>query len=386
LREEVAAVLEHEQTAREQPFTKLADDLRRTLFPRITQEQFTDAYAQTITFALLLARNAGIAFEGLDLPMIGHKLSKQSALIGRALTVLTNPAGADNLLAIESLRRIIGAADWDQLNVTTSDSHALLYETFLEHYDSELRQKSGSYYTPDRMARAMVRFTDLILRDDRLDRPWGYASDDVIVVDPAMGTGTFLVEIIDQVARTIERQQGEGALDQRLRDLFRRRLIGFERQLTPYAVSELRLHEALKTKYGVDVPEHEMRFLTDTFEDPDTQELEFGSMYAELLRSREGANQVKRRVPVMVIIGNPPYVERARTRDPAPWIEDRREPGKPFDVTQRPSLDEFRQHDPRDFKLTATWVFYWRWAVWKAFEAHPDHPAGSWLSSLHRPT
>jgi len=119
-----------------------------------------------------------------------------------------------------------------------------------------------------------------------------------------------------------------------------------------------------------------MRFLTDTYEDPDTQELEFGSMYAELLKSREGANNVKRRVPVMVIIGNPPYVERARTRDPAPWIEDRREPGKPFDLRVRPSLDEFRQHDPRDFKLTATWVFYWRWAIWKAFEAHPDHPAG----------
>lgn len=375
LREEVAAVLEYEKTARETPFTRLAEDWRRTLFPRLTQEQFTDAYAQTITFALMLARNAGIAFEGLDLPMIGHKLSKRNALIGRALTVLTGSLAADNLIAIESLRRIIGAVDWDQLNVTTSNAHALLYETFLEHYDHELRQRSGSYYTPDRMARAMVRFTDIILRR-QLDRSWGYASDDVIVVDPAMGTGTFLVEIIDQVAETVAHHQGPGARDQRLRDLFHRRLIGFERQLTPYAVSELRLHEALKTKYGVDVPEHEMRFLTDTFEDPDTQELEFGSMYAELLESREGANKVKRRVPVMVIIGNPPYVERARSRDPAPWIEDPREPGKPFDLTVRPSLDEFRQHDPRDFKLTATWVFYWRWAIWKAFEAHPDHPAG----------
>ncbi len=375
LREEVAAVLEQEQTAGETPFTRLADDWRRTLFPRLTPEQFPDAYAQTITFALLLARNAGIAFEGLDLPMIGHKLCKWSALIGRALTVLTDSSAAEKLIAIESLRRIIGVVDWDQLNVTASNAHALLYETFLEHYDPELRQRSGSYYTPDRMARAMVRFTDIILRR-QLDRSWGYASDDVIVVDPAMGTGTFLVEIIDRVAETVAHQQGAGARDQRLRDLFRRRLIGFERQLTPYAVSELRLHEALKTKYGVDVPEHEMRFLTDTFEDPDTQELEFGSMYAELLKSREGANKVKRRVPVMVIIGNPPYVERARTRDPAPWIEDRREPGKPFDLTVRPSLDEFRQHDPRDFKLTATWVFYWRWAIWKAFEAHPDHPAG----------
>lgn len=377
LRDEVAAVLEYERTEENRPFTKLAEDLRRTLFPRMTQDRFPDSYAQTVTFALMLARNAGIAFEGLDLPMIGRRLGKRNALIGRALTVLTDPSPADGLIAIESLRRIIGAVDWDQLNVTTSSAHAMLYETFLEYYDPELRQRSGSYYTPDEMARAMVRFTDLVLRDrDRLDRSWGYASDDVIVVDPAMGTGTFLIEIIDQVAETVARHQGPGARDQRLRDLFRRRLIGFERQLTPYAVSELRLHEALKTKYGVDVPEHEMRFLADTFDDPDTQEIEFGSMYDELLKSREGANEVKRRVPVMAIIGNPPYVERAGTRDPAPWIEGRRHPGEPFDVSRRPSLDEFRQHDARDFKLTTTWVFYWRWAIWKAFEAHPDHPAG----------
>ena len=50
--------------------------------------------------------------------------------------------------------------------------------------------------------------------------------------------------------------------------------------------------------------------------------------------------------------------------------------GKPAAIAHRPSLDEFRRHDRRDYKLAATWVFYWRWAIWKAFEAHPDHPAG----------
>ena len=79
---------------------------------------------------------------------------------------------------------------------------------------------------------------------------------------------------------------------------------------------------ALQTRYGIDVPEQEMRFLADTFDDPDKQELEFGSMYAELRRQREEANKVKRDVPVMVVIGNPPYLDRAHKRDPAPWIED----------------------------------------------------------------
>lgn len=377
LREEVIEILEYERTARDdRPFTDLAQEWRELLFPRMTEDaKFADAYAQTITFALLLARNAGVAFEGRDLPAIGRQLGKQYALIGRALSVLSDPAAADRLLIIETLRRIIGAVDWDQLEAASSDAHATLYETFLQEYDPELRRLSGSYYTPDRLARSMVRFTDEILRQ-KLKLSWGFANDDVIVVDPAMGTGTFLVEVVDLVAETVMVHQGEGARAQRLRELFGRRLIGFERQVTPYAVAEMRLHEALKTQYAVDVPEHEMRFLADTFEDPDGQEIAFGSMYAELRRQRDGANKVKRDVPVMVVIGNPPYLDRAHQRDPAPWIEDRRDEGKPVNAAYRPSLDEFRGHDRRDYKLAATWVFYWRWAIWKAFEAHPDHPAG----------
>ena len=377
LREEVTEVLAHERTAKgDRPFTALAAEWRDLLFPRLTEDaQFADAYAQTITFALLLARNAGVAFEGLDLPAIGRQLGKQYAVIGRALSVLSDPAAVDSLLVIETMRRVIGAVDWEQAGAAAPGAHATLYETFLQEYDPVLRRKSGSYYTPDRLARSMVQFTDEVLRE-KLDRPWGYANDDVIVVDPAMGSGTFLVEIVDLVAARVKAHQGEGAWAQQLRDLFRHRLIGFERQVAPYAVSEMRLHHALKTQYGTDVPEHEMRFLADTFEDPDKQEFTFGRMYAELSRQREGASRVKRDVPVMAVIGNPPYLDRAHKRDPAPWVEGRREKDKPLSTMHRPSMDEFRQRGRRDFKLSSTWMFYWRWAIWKAFEAHPGHPAG----------
>lgn len=377
LREEIVEILEHERATQGiRPFTTLADEWRKILFPRMNEvNEFADAYAQTVTFALLLARSVGVSFEGRDLSDIGRKLGKQHALIGRALRVLSDPAGTDSIIVIETLRRVIGAVDWDRLDTATGHAHALLYETFLEEYDRSLRRRSGSYYTPDRLARAMVRFTDQILRA-KLDRLEGYAADDVIVVDPAMGTGTFLIEILELVAETVTARQGPGACAQRLRELFQRRIIGFERQVTPYAVAELRLHEALKTRYRVEVPEQEMRFLADTFENPDIQELAFGSMYAELRLSRQEANRVKRDVPVMVVIGNPPYLDRAHSRDPAPWIEDRRDHDKPTDISHRPSLDEFRQRGRLDYKLAATWVFFWRWAIWKAFEAHPRDPAG----------
>ncbi|MFG2091448.1 MULTISPECIES: N-6 DNA methylase [unclassified Spirillospora] len=359
LREEVLEVLEHERLVPgDRPFTTLADEWRTILFPRMTEPpDFADSYAQTITFALLLARDAGVSFEERDLPAIGRQLGKQHALIGRALGLLSDPAAADNILVIETLRRVIGAVDWDRIK-NAGDTHSLLYEYFLEEYDPRLKRLSGSYYTPDGLAHAMVQFSDRILRE-RLERPEGFAAKDVIVVDPAMGTGTFLVQVVDAVAETVAASEGRGATEQRLRDLVQKRLIGFERQVTPYAVAELRLHDLLR-EYEVDVPPDEMRFLADTFDDPDKQELAFGRMYAELRKSREGANRVKREVPVMAIIGNPPYLDRARTRDPAPWIEDRRDPKKPTDIAVRPSLDEFRQGGRLDYKLAATWVYFWR--------------------------
>lgn len=382
LREEIIDILDYERsTLGNHPFNNLAQEWRDILFPRLTKPgQFADAYAQTITFALLLARHAGVSFDDRSLPDIARKLGKAHALIGRALAVLTDPAAAENLIAVQSLRHVLGKVDWDQLEAADEDDgydiHAMLYEKFLAEYDPNLRRQTGSYYTPPRVARAMVGFTDQVLRT-RMNLPMGLASDDVIVADPAMGSGTFLYEVLSSVAQTITNVQGEGALPQRLRRLFQCQLIGFERNVASFAVAELRLHDALKNEYSVDIPEHELRFLADTFEDPDVQELNFMQMYDELMRSRQGANRIKREVPVMVIIGNPPYLERAHTQDPAPWIEERRDNRKPINIRLRPSLDEFRLGGKLDFNLSATWVFFWRWAIWKAFEAHPDEPTGA---------
>lgn len=60
-----------------------------------------------------------------------------------------------------------------------------------------------------------------------------------------MGTGTYLLSVIDAVARTVAQEQGDGAVGPQLRGLFGR-LIGFERQAGPYAVAQMRTHHALK--------------------------------------------------------------------------------------------------------------------------------------------
>lgn len=66
LRDDVAAELIREKKgeSRGQIFSGLANDWRQVLFPNLSDKRFADQYAQTVTFALLLARVDGVGFQG----------------------------------------------------------------------------------------------------------------------------------------------------------------------------------------------------------------------------------------------------------------------------------------------------------------------------------
>ena len=113
----------------------------------LADEDFPDAYAQTVTFALLLARDAGISFDGNDLREIAGQLMKQHPLMGRALHVLTHGEAVRQLKILDTLRVVIGAIDWQALPEVDRERYWDLYEPFLKTYDKGLRQRSGSYYT-----------------------------------------------------------------------------------------------------------------------------------------------------------------------------------------------------------------------------------------------
>jgi predicted helicase len=89
-------------------------------------------------------------------------------------------------------------------------------------------------------------------------------------------------------------------------------LIGFELQMGSYAVAEMRVADLLKT-YGASPPADGMRlYVTNTLDDPNVEQTQIAATYAPLARSQRRANQVKTQTPVTVVIGNPPYDERAQ--------------------------------------------------------------------------
>ncbi|MEV4049672.1 type ISP restriction/modification enzyme [Amycolatopsis sp. NPDC049688] len=374
LREQVLETIEYEKShPGRKPFTRLAMEWRNILFPiqdlETQDATFADSYAQAVTFALLLARVDGISFDGRSPSGIAEQLAKQHSLLGEALGILANSKWVDHLNVVDTLVQVIGAIDWSTLGLRDDDSYAHLYETFLADYDPSLRRHSGTYYTPALVARAMAVFVDEILKK-KLHKARGFASNDVVVLDPAMGAGTFLAEVLEVAANTLkEERRSKRVPAAHIREMFAKRLAGFEIQAAPFAVAELRLHSALRNRYQVELPKDEPRFLTNALDNPDELPLDFGQLYEVLKLSRENANRIKRDVPVMVIIGNPPWRERARGA--APWLEEKRTPGKDAGRS-RPSLDEFRisGQGRRAFNLNNMWTFFWRWAAWKAFEAN----------------
>lgn len=365
LRDEVGEQLERGNAG----LTSLAADWRKLLFPEADNKSFADGYAQAVTFGLLIARARDIPLAG-GIDQAAAALRKSNSLIGTALRLLTDDA--DNQKALEtSLRtmtRVFDAVNWASLSKGDADAWLYFYEHFLEVYDNTLRKRTGSYYTPPEVVTAMVRLVDEALRGPLFNRPAGLASNDVTIADPAVGTGTFLLGVLRKIAGTVSDDFGPGSVPGALEDAAER-LIGFELQFGPFAVAQLRLlaeYGELMQEAGAhgDLPALKL-FITDTLGNPFDEEDYIPAMLQPVAQSRRAANRIKRDETITVVLGNPPYKEKAEGR--GGWIEDG-SPGRPAPMERwRPppqwGVGAHAKH------LKNLYVFFWRWASLKVFGA-----------------
>ncbi len=353
----------------EQPFHGLAGDWRKLLFPTASDGVFADGYAQAVTFALLLARTENIDLDAAGgLHNVGTKLAGQHSLMSRALQLLTDYVAADFKVTLDLLVRVIGAVEWPQVRAGNRDTYLHLYERFLWEYDPALRRQSGSYYTPHQVIEQMVRLAEEVLTD-RLQRADGFGDPDVVVCDPAMGTGGYLQQVIEHVAARVTDRDGKGAVAGAVTNLAAR-LYGFELQMGPFAVAELRVTDLL-ADVGATLPKRGLGlFVTDTLDDPYAEQTQLGSGLQLISRSRSRAARVKAKTKVTVVIGNPPYRERAEGI--GGWIEN----GSGADP-YRP-LDDFRAtgNGRAEYVLKNLYVYFWRWGTWKVFDANAGLPGG----------
>lgn len=366
LRDDVSDALKDAKS----PLVQLAQDWRQLLFPDASDEQFADAYAQTVTFALLLARSEGA--NPLGLGSAEYALAAEHSLLSRALQVLTDlHAQAEISASLNLLIRVIGEVPVATLGVP-KEPWLYFYEDFLAAYDPKLRKDAGAYYTPVEVVRAQVRLIDDLLTN-QMGKALGFADRDVVTLDPAIGTGTYLLGVIDQALGKVEAQHGAGAVPGQATALAGN-IYGFENMVGPFAVSELRVSRALQDK-GAKLPADGTHvYLTDTLESPNTPPPVLPFYLRPISEQHARALTVKARVPVIVCVGNPPYdrhqaaspTNKARTGGWVRWGDD----GEGASAIFKDFLDPARSagHGVRVHNLYNLYVYFWRWALWKVFE------------------
>lgn len=364
LRDEVS-----EQLARKLPgLTGLAEDWRKLLFPQADDAQFADGYAQAVTFGLLIARTRDIPLrDGVE--RAADELRKSNSLIGTALGLLTDDPENQKALStsLGTMARVLDTVNWHDVSKDDPEAWLYFYEHFLEIYDNRLRKSTGSYYTPPEVVNAMVRLVDEALRGALFERPAGLGAADVTIADPAVGTGTFLLGVLRHIAAAAESDLGPGAVPGAVSEAANR-LIGFELQFGPFAVAQLRLIAEfqglmhLGSGDAAALPPLKL-FITDTLGNPFIEEDWLPQVMQPVAKSRRDANAIKKGQPITVVIGNPPYKEKAKGR--GGWIEQGSagfEP--PMQRWEPPPAWGAGAHTKH---LKNLYVYFWRWAAWKVF-------------------
>ncbi len=192
------------------------------------------------------------------------------------------------------------------------EGHAVqyLYEPFLEAFDSDLRKELGVWYTPPEIVQYMVERVDHVLRQE-LDIADGLADPNVYVLDPCCGTGAYLVEVLKRIRQTLLQKGADALVAQDLKKAAMQRVFGFELLPAPYVISHLQLGLLLQSLGAPLSDEGDERagvFLTNAltgWEPP--QGAKKRLPFPDMERERDAADRVKQEVPVLVVLGNPPY-------------------------------------------------------------------------------
>lgn len=203
------------------------------------------------------------------------------------------------------------------------------YEDFLKEYDNNLRKKMGAYYTPLPVVQFIVRSVDYLLEKEfGLQQGLADTSKTVAgihrvqILDPAVGTGTFISDVIGKIYARIKKNKQEGRWPTYVHNDLLPRLHGFELMMAPYTIAHLKLGIAFKKTGFRHFNKRLGIYLTNSLESGTVQDSMFtGFGFAESIaeESKEAA-KIKNDKPIMVVIGNPPYSVSSSNK--GEWIQE----------------------------------------------------------------
>ncbi len=235
--------------------------------------------------------------------------------------------------AVDDLSQILAWADMEAVlkdfgtSTGKADPVVHFYETFLKEYDPKTREMRGVYYTPLPVVSYIVRSIDHILKTS-FEKPQGLADPSVLVLDPAVGTATFLYMVMQEIHDAVINQGQKGTWDDYVKDKLLPRLFGFELLMAPYAIAHLKMGRLLKeTGYQFQTDQRLGIYLTNTLEEAVKHS---DTMFAQwITEEANAAAEIKKNKPIMVVLGNPPYSGESSNK--GAWARQLIEPYKMVD-------------------------------------------------------
>ncbi len=392
LRREVAAALAAEKP--NGPFNTLMGEVREQLVGSVTPATFADMCAQTLVYGVLTSRITDPASFGASPTLAAVPLSNPflaaffDNVHDQASVLDLEGIGLEQLVA--DLRETNVEAILDQFGASARGGDPVIhfYEEFLQRYDRKMRADAGAFYTPQPVVEFMTRTVDTILRNrfglaaglaagatwaevagrNGFDVPEGVepSSQFVSMVDPATGTGTFVVEWLRRARASFLHDGNAVDWPEHAREVVLPSLHAFELMLGPYAIAHLKVALELHDENVVDAAPNIL--LTDTLDHESHNQL----LFEEDPVSGEGerAAALKDGARFTVVIGNPPYDREQKdagsTGKRKGGIARYGVPGVPplmnavLDPLTAAGLGKHAKNAYNDY------VYFWCWAAWQA--------------------
>lgn len=339
------------QTEKNAELVRVYETIKKLLVHDLTEDAFADMYAQTLVYGLFVARFYDESPTNFTRQEARDLIPKSNPLLRQFFDHIVGPNFDKRLeYIVNELCEVFSHADVEKLmneyletNLKSKthrrqDTVIHFYEDFLNEYDPVLRRKMGAYYTPLPVVEFIVKAVDHLLQKE-FGLSQGLADTSklpngkhrVQVLDPAVGTGTFISAVIGEIYRKLKGQEGRWPAYV-LHDLLPR-IHGFELMIAPYTIAHLKLGMAFKeTGFKYFNNRRLGIYLTNSLEKTPSQEdlfTAFGLAESIAQESKEAA-VVKNTTPIMVVLGNPPYsgVSSNETEDANRLVEKYKvEPG-----------------------------------------------------------
>lgn len=311
---------------------KLKETFEKTLIQDISEHQFSNMVAETMAYSLFLAalehsrRGNGTELtltNAIDyLPTNVPILADLYGLVKKVASTIPTIYEATRLLVDQ-----LNASEIERIHQKLvehkpgEDPVIQFYEPFLKEYDPKEREARGVYYTPKPVVDYIVKSVDWILRN-KFNKTKGLGDESVHLLDPATGTGTFLMSAIQEIHGNIKKEHGSLGDEMVVREFNRvvlshilKHFYGFELLIAPYAIAHLKLtleverlgFDFANTKDDADKDNDRFKvYLANTLDDPNKPPAKlFG--FDSIPQESERAREVKKNVPILAIVGNPPY-------------------------------------------------------------------------------